>query len=485
MIGWMQKNNKYLVPTIWIATIAFIGAGAVGWGSMNFGEKASSVAKVGDVAISKTKYVFTYNNIYAEYAQKFGNKFDKELAKKLGLEKQVLNSLITQSYLLNLAKEYGVIATDEEVAKEITSLGIFKDKNGAFQKSYYENFLRSRGLKAKEFEAIVRDDLVVKKLMKLLDKKAVPFEKEVIASTFLIADKIKYAVVDAKDVQVAVSEDELKIYWQKNKLNYLTPTKYKLELLVTKTDNITVTDAELEKYYKENSFDFIDKDGKTLALKDVKDKVLQAVKLKKAKKEAIIARSRFKKGKLSATKTVELAENSPELSAKLWEAIKSANVGDYLKPKALKDTLVTVHLVDIKKPEPKSFEEAKAEVKKELEKIKTQEALEKKAQEIAQDETKLTLEPKDYISLSKFQVLEKLSPQQSQQVIKAIFASTKAKDIVKLDNTVVVYKVEKQKMLQKSEVANQLDKEIDSIKSSEFTQNLLTNLAKKYQVQKF
>ncbi len=485
MIGWMQKNNKYLVPTIWIATIAFIGAGAVGWGSMNFGEKASSVAKVGDVTISKTKYIFTYNNVYSEYAQKFGNKFDKELAKKLGLEKQVLDSLITQAYLLNLAQEYGVIATDEEIAKEITSFTIFKDKNGMFQKSYYENFLRARGLKAKEFEAIIKDDLIIKKLMALLDKKAVPFEKEVIASTFLIADKIKYAVINGNDINVTLSDDELKKYWEQHKLEYLTPPKYELELLITKTDDINVTDAELEKYYKENSFDFVDKDGKTLALKDVKDKVLRAVKLKKARKEAIIARSRFKKGKIPATKKVELAENAPELSTELWKDLKNAQEGAYLKPKAVGDTLVTVHLLSIKKPEAKSFEAAKAEVAKDLRKVKTQELLEAKAKEFAQDEKKLTLEPTDYITLSKFQTLPKLTPQESQKVIRGIFGSNKELDSIKLDNAIVVYKITEQKMLDKKEQNIGLEKEINSIKSSEFNQNLLTNLAKKYQVQKF
>ena len=485
MIGWMQKNNKYLVPTIWIATIAFIGAGAVGWGSMNFGDKASSVAKVGDIAISKNKYIFTYNNIYAEYAQKFGNKFDKEMAKKLGLQKQVLNSLISQAYLLNLAKEYGIIATDEEIAKEIANLGIFKDKNGVFQKSYYENFLRSRGLKPKDFEVIVRDDLVVKKLMALLDKKAVKFEKEVIGSSFLIADKIKYAILKAKDINVSLNDDEIKKHWEKNKFNYLTPTKYKLELLVTKTDDINVTDAELEKYYKENSFDFIDKEGKTLPLAEVKDKVIQAVKLKKAKKEAIIARSRFKKGKIKPTKVVEIAENSKELSPKLWESIKNAKVGDFIKPKPVGDTLVTAHLLEIKKPEPKSFEAAKEEVTKELKALKVKDELEKQADKIAKDESKLTLEPKDYISFLNTNALPELNFQQGQVVVRSIFGNNKEIGKVNLDDSVVVYKITQQKMLEDNGTIKRFSKEIDLLKSSEFNQNLLTNLAKKYKVQKF
>ena len=33
MITWMQKHRKYLVVTIWVSTIAFVGAGFVGWGA--------------------------------------------------------------------------------------------------------------------------------------------------------------------------------------------------------------------------------------------------------------------------------------------------------------------------------------------------------------------------------------------------------------------------------------------------------------------
>ncbi len=34
MITWMQRHKKWLVITIWISTIAFVGAGFVGWGLM-------------------------------------------------------------------------------------------------------------------------------------------------------------------------------------------------------------------------------------------------------------------------------------------------------------------------------------------------------------------------------------------------------------------------------------------------------------------
>jgi peptidyl-prolyl cis-trans isomerase D len=481
----MQKNNKYLVPTIWIATIAFIGAGAVGWGSMKFGDKSSSIAKVGDISISKMKYSFTSSNLYSQYAQKLGNKFDKEMAKKLGLDKQVYNSLIRQALLLNLAKEYGIIVTEKEVGEEIIKYNAFKDKSGVFNKSIYDNFLKARGMKAKDFEAIIKDDLTIMKLQKLLDVNPVKFEKEVLASTFKIADRIKYAVINAKDVNVTLNESDIKAYWEKNKLNYLTPTKYKLELVWTKADNIKISDEELKSYFDKNSYEFTDNNGKVKNFDDVKDQVKKAVALSKIKKDAAIARSRFKKGKIKAQESIEIAQNDPKFTKEIWQAIQNSKDGDFIKPKVVKDAYVTIHLVSTIKPQPKSFDEAKSSVEKELKAVKIKEELNKIADSYIKDPSKLTIDSKDFITLSEFKVLPSLTPQDSQTVTRKLFGSTKAVDKIELKDSIVVYKIEEQKLIENNSSVSYLDKEIKTIKSNEFNTNLYDALSKKYKVQQF
>jgi len=485
MIGWMQKNNKYLVPTIWIATIAFIGAGAVGWGSMKFGDKSSSVAKVGDVTVSKMKYSFAVNNLYQQYAQKLGNKFDKEMAKKLGLDKQVYNSLIRQALLLNLAKEYGIIVTEQEVGKEIVNYAAFKGKNGGFDKTIYNNFLRSRGMKPKDFEDIIKDDLTIAKLAKLIDVDPTKFEKKVLESTFKIADKLKYSVLSEKDVNINLNDNEIKSFWEKNKLNYLTPTKYKMELVWTKPNGITVDDKELEEYYKTNSYEFASKDGKVKDFNSVKDEVKKAVILKKIKKDAAIARSRFKKGKIKAEESVEVAQNDKKFTNEIWQAIANAKEGDFIKPKAVGDSYVTIHLIKILKPQPKSFEEAKEEVTKELKSIKAKEELNKLADNYIKEPSKLNIDSNEYISLSEFKVLPSLTPQESQTFIRKVFGSNKKIDKVELDNAIIVYEVTDQKLLDNNKTVGFLNKEIKSIKSNEFNSNLYEELSKKYKVQQF
>ncbi|MDQ7083636.1 MAG: SurA N-terminal domain-containing protein [Sulfurovum sp.] len=87
MISWMQKNNKFLVWTIWIATISFIGTGA-SMGLSGSSTPAGAVAKVGEVTITQTQLNMVYSNIYNQYNEAMQGKLDEEKAKEMGLIKQ-------------------------------------------------------------------------------------------------------------------------------------------------------------------------------------------------------------------------------------------------------------------------------------------------------------------------------------------------------------------------------------------------------------
>ena len=94
MIMWMQRHKKWLIITIWISTIAFVGAGFVGWGSYNYGKSSSVVAKVDDKEIPFTQLQNEYNSLYSQYAQMFGDSFNKELAEQLKLQDAALQRVI-------------------------------------------------------------------------------------------------------------------------------------------------------------------------------------------------------------------------------------------------------------------------------------------------------------------------------------------------------------------------------------------------------
>ncbi|HOI84378.1 MAG TPA: SurA N-terminal domain-containing protein, partial [Campylobacterales bacterium] len=146
MITWMQKHRKYLVITIWISTIAFVGAGFVGWGSYDFGSMGGKVAKVGKIEITKEDLSSTYGNIYNYYSKMTGGKLDEQTAKTLKLESLAVQTLINQALLQNFANELEITVSDEEVAAKIASMEPFQ-KNGHFDKESYIMALKNVGIK--------------------------------------------------------------------------------------------------------------------------------------------------------------------------------------------------------------------------------------------------------------------------------------------------------------------------------------------------
>lgn len=484
MIAWMQKHNKYLVVTIWIATIAFIGAGFVGWGTYHYGAKAGAVAKVGDVTISREKYTFTYQNLYRQVAESLGGQFDDAKAKKMQLPRQAFNRLVMQAYLLNLAREYGVVVSDEELADAIASLPVFQD-HGRFSKKIYETFLQARGINAKSFEAIFRDDLTVEKLMKLLNKGAVAYERSVVAAALSLSDKIRYTVLTPADVNVTVDEAALKKYWKEHREQYKTPRLFKLAILWTDTSAIHPSEEELKQFYRKNSFNYTDAQGKELDFDKARRAVLRDYRIKKGKKQALLDYIALKKGKKNPGETRELAEGDPTLSKALWQEIVTRSPGSLIKPKPVGERYATVRVEKVIAPHPMSFDEAKNRVTEAWSAAEKKAALRAKAESLLKHPDRLTKESA-YLTLTRTEALPPLNLPESLQFLQKLFTSNNKKGIIFVNGKNVVYSIVEQKFGKgDANLTETIGATADRIKKEELEQNLLKALSKRYPVKKF
>ena len=220
MISWMQKHNKYLVWTIWVATIAFIGAGFVGWGSYSFGSKAGNVAKVGDIEIEQTKLNMVYSSLYNQYNQAMQGTLDDKKAEELGLVKQAFSRIETQAKVLNFAKDLGIIVSDAEVAQKLQELRIFQ-KDGVFNKEIYDGYLKSQRLRASVFENTLRDELLIEKTFSLLVTDTLPLEEEAVGAAMNVSDKLAYKVLTNDDLNFVIDEAKVKEFWEMKKENFM------------------------------------------------------------------------------------------------------------------------------------------------------------------------------------------------------------------------------------------------------------------------
>ncbi len=485
MISWMQKHRKYLVVTIWISTIAFVGAGFVGWGTYQYGSKSKNVAMVGDVPISTEEFSSMYGNIYQQYNRMAGGKLDDALAKKLGLKKQALQSLIYQALIKNFALDHGIVVSDEEVQREILSIPAFR-KDGKFDKSTYLAVLQNMRMKPKTFEANIKNDLLVRKTLNLLNVDATPLETEAVGAALFMADRLRYKIFTMDDVTVEVDDETLKKYWEENKERYLTPKRFKLAILWVVPSEEEPSEAEMESYYREHRTDFTNEKGEILPLTEAKERIVEAIRLKKAKKRAQLAYIDFKKNRKKADEEKVLDAGDPLFDAALWRTIEESREETVLKPKIVGNRYVVVKIEKVISPEPKSFEEAYEEVKNNYLEEARLKALKKLAEKAVDhmDDANVS----GFLRRDSVDTLPGLTREENSRFLRDLFLTNRRKGTILLDNKAVSYRIVEQRLPDSDTLERQrtfIEENTKRMKVDLLQNNLIARLQQKYPIEIF
>ena len=479
MITWMQKHNKFLIWTIWVATISFIGTGAI-VGINGGGRKAGTIAKVGNVEIKQSSLNMTYSSLYSQYSQMMKGQFDDKKAKEMGLVQQAFARLETQAKILSFANEIGIIISNKEIAQKLQTIAGFQKEN-LFNKKIYKSYLKSQRLKAKVFEQRLRDELTIAKVFDLLNVETLPFEEESLASAINISDKIAYFVLTSNDINFKKEESKIKTFWEDRKENYLTAKMYTLSIVWTQSSDANISEDKLKTFYEQNSFKYANEEGKLLSFEEAKPKVIKDLKLKKTKKEAIKEYLAFKKGKLKASETVTLPLGDLKLLPNIWTSIEEKTVGDIIKHKVIFDRYASIKIDNIIFPKIKSYKEAKAQVSFEYEIQAKKEALLSIAQKKLDNFDLTKAITSDFIKLEEKINLKFLNSQESLQFAQKLFTSSKEKGIISLPPKIVVYKILEQKFTKVDENQTIFIKQtLGKLKTNTLESNLIKMLNKKY-----
>ncbi|SFV54972.1 Peptidyl-prolyl cis-trans isomerase PpiD [hydrothermal vent metagenome] len=484
MITWMQRHKKWLIITIWISTIAFIGAGFVGWGQYKYGSKASAVAKVGDVSISMSELQKAYSRLYQQYNKMLQGNFDEEKAKQFGLQKQALQQLIQQALLVNLAKSYDLMVSDIELFHVIKSQKVFY-KNGAFDKETYKLILSQNRMTPKEYEKGLRRELLIQKAIKLLPVKASENEAKILDTLLSIADKIDYKILSENMITIKPTEQELKTFWGKQKENFMTDKSYEINFVKQPLVSKKYDDATVTKYYKENKMHFKDAEGKILPLDKAKTAIIQELNAKASKDTALRTYIAFKKGKLNPNikkETLTISKSNNPLGTAVLQKIQILSLTKpYAKPILVNNTYYIIELVKINPAMPKSYEAAKAEVLPLYIEQKRKEKLLALANSSMDNFVGKTT---DFITVSSVNAINGLSKEETGEFLQKLFITHKKKSFIILkDGKIVLYNILEQKLLNNKN-SNESDV-IARLKSTLFSEGLMKTLQNKYKTEIF
>ncbi len=479
MITWMQKHKKWLVITIWISTIAFVGAGFVGWGSYDYGSKGGVVAVVGDREVTVDEYQREYSNLYEQYARVFGASFNQEFADKMNLKDLAYKQVLQKNLILAYGDKLGLGVTDEDIAKQLLKYkGFLKD--GKFDKTTYQKVLAQNRTTIKQFEDGLKRDILLSKVQKLFKLDSNKDEVENLSKVLFLKDDISMKIIEAKDIKVDVKEEELKSFWEKNKKSYMSENKYELSFSKMPVVDAKSSEKDIEDYYNKYKNDYRTKEGKLKTLDEAKAEIIKALNIKFSKKEALKKSIEIKhdREKLETTKTY--AQSELPFSKENIDKILSSKVGKLIKPFLENDSFYLVKLVKKIDAKPLSFELAKRDATSDF--IKVQK--DKKLDELAKKELK-NFEGTVIKNVSREDIdkIKDLAPQEAAQFLKELFSSVKKENFIKLNDKVVLYKILSSSL---AKYDSSKDKSIEntllSLKEQELMNNLLQKLQNTFEV---
>jgi len=282
-----KRQSSILIKVIFgILLLVMVGFG-VQYAGVE-GNPAETVAEVNSQPIyrqqlqrSVSRMVESYRNIYKEG-------FSAEMLAALKFKDQALDDLIRVSLLRQEAERLGLEVIDEEVRDAIAMVPAFQ-ADGRFSFDLYSRVLRSNGLKPADFEAMQREDLMVRKLQDLLVSGVYVSDAEVKQQFQFDNEQVslRFVQVKAADLegQVQLSDEQLQAYYDANKEAFREPEKVRAELVTYSpsayVDKVVVEDAEVEEYFKNNTAEF---EGKTID--DVRAEIQISLRETKAVAEA-------------------------------------------------------------------------------------------------------------------------------------------------------------------------------------------------------
>ncbi len=438
MISWMQKHKKWLVITIWISTIAFVGAGFVGWGSYSYGKNGGTVATVGNLDIDLKEMQKEYDMMYGQYQQMFGGNFTQEMATQFNLEQQAYNNLVQKYLILNLAQKYGIVATDEEVAKELVKYEAFT-KNGKFDKDTYIKILQQNRTNPTDFENAMKNDIVFYKTISIFNSNLSTKEMKTLGDIYFSEDEVSINIIDSNSVDKSFTDKELKDFWEKNKNNYKTVAKYKVNIEKLKIEG----------------------------------------DLKQAKNNALKKYLALKNNKENFTSEELIDEKSTFFGKDLASIIALKN-GELLKPIQIGNEFVIVKMLEKIAPTSLSFEQASNFVKNDFLKNIIKQRLDEKKNALMKNFSGTNI---GFINKEKMPTINSLTAEEVEKLVQDITTSTSIINATSFDNKVIVFKIESSRIANSDVVKMQsLTQSIEKIKNEEIIMSLLDKLKTEYTV---
>ena len=263
MLESMRKHAQGWVAKVILGGI-ILSFALWGIGDYFTGNQLETVAEIDGEAIYDSEFVETYNRQLNTYRNMLGEKFDKEMADKLGVKDETIQTMINRRLMLKEANALGLVVPDQAVLGTVQTDPAFQEAK-SFSSTRYQNLIRQMGFASpRDYENYLRQSILIDTLQQSVMKSATISEAEVMEKFRSKFEKrvISAIIVNPKKLMtsVQVSDEQAREWYDTHASRYQSPLKVEIDVVEIDAadliDNIVVTDADVEAAYEDRQSEF-------------------------------------------------------------------------------------------------------------------------------------------------------------------------------------------------------------------------------------
>lgn len=240
-----------------------MGLGGAARGSTN---DRSFAARVNGDTISFTDFNRALYNMEENYKRTYGQQFTPEMAQGMGLDRQVLDSLVDQQLLIQQAAKLHLTATPDEVRRKVLQIPVLNPDGKFVGPELYTRFVvgQLRYESTAAFEDELAREITLQKVDSAMNNSVVVSPRAAESEYRRISEnaKIRYTLIPATRVlpSVTITAPEVDAYYAQHQSRYTHGEQRDLKYLVADVNRIRLTinptEQDLRKRYDATHEDF-------------------------------------------------------------------------------------------------------------------------------------------------------------------------------------------------------------------------------------
>lgn len=259
--GMRKASSNWLGKTVMSVMfgVLIISFGIWGIADIFKGFGQSSLAKIGSTEITTEQFRNLFTDRLQQIGRRFGRPLTTEQARQFGLDRQVLQDVISDATLDETARRMGLGQSDADIVRAIQNEPTFKGLDGKFEHERFVQIIRQAGYTEQRYIAEQRKNALRRQLTgtivagieppKTQIEALVRFQNEQRSADFVRLTAAQAGTIDAP------SPEALAAYFEDRKQLFRAPEFRKIAMLALTPDDIaktiTVSDEDAKKAFEQ------------------------------------------------------------------------------------------------------------------------------------------------------------------------------------------------------------------------------------------